>query len=124
MFSKVGDSVVEVVGMIYGDKYTKAVETSSIRRTIGVPWEDFGASLCKSLSPMVTFTSILNMFVVMSEVHTSSCNDLADETSGGMTVVFSRDEGLIIGIASGVSGTSSSLEDAAGITSCLFLSSW
>ena len=70
MFSKVGNSLVEVVGMIYGGKETKALEIGSI--ITGVPWEDNEASFSKSPSPMLTFTSVSDTFVMMSEVHTSS----------------------------------------------------
>lgn len=40
-------------------------------------------------SSMLTFVSILDMSTLMPEVHTSSEFDLANETSGGMTEVFS-----------------------------------
>ena len=72
MFSNVGDSVVEVVGIIYGGKETKVLVIGSIEIAIGVPFGACVDSLDRSPSPMVTFTSVLDMFVVMSEVCTSS----------------------------------------------------
>ena len=52
-----------------------------------------GASLCFIHSPILTFVTILDMFIGIPEVQTSYKEDPVIETSGGMTTIFS---GIVI----------------------------
>lgn len=90
--SKVGEWVdvgnVDEVGILNGGKETVA-STPNVSKEdeitrLGLPW----ALLYETPSVMMTFASILYMFLVMYKVQTFSKIDLIVGTPGGMTFIF------------------------------------
>ena len=82
MFSKVGESVVDVVRMI-GVSYEGKETIVSGVTSEGLPL----SSICEASSPIVTFPSILDTFKIMSEVCATSETDLAIKSSSDITTV-------------------------------------
>lgn len=64
IFSNVGESIVEVIGIICGGNETKV----SVIIVSGLPW----LSIFESPSPIVTFVSVLDTFTGTSIVRASS----------------------------------------------------